>query len=120
MNGSLTIDQEDRTWAVIAHLSGFTGYLIPFGGVIAPIVIIFAKSDSPVISTIAKQALVLNIVAFLSIIPIFILAITIILISVAWLLGALVTVAAIALPIIGAVKAWDGHYFRYPVVGRYP
>jgi uncharacterized Tic20 family protein len=32
----------------------------------------------------------------------------------------LLGIAAVALPIVGAIKAWDGAYFRYPVVGVTP
>jgi uncharacterized membrane protein len=31
-----------------------------------------------------------------------------------------VGLAALALPIVGAVKASRGEYYRYPVVGRLP
>lgn len=87
---------------------------------IVPIIIMFSKSESPVISTIAKQALILNIACFLSFIPIVILFLTVILIPVAVVAAIAVSIAAIALPVIGAVKAGDGYYFRYPLVGQYP
>ena len=45
---------------------------------------------------------------------------TIILIPVAILLGCALFLCALALPIIGAVKASDGTYYRYPVVGIVP
>lgn len=120
MNDTQTIHPDERTWAAIAHLSGLAGYLIPLGGVIVPVVIIVAKSDSPVISTVAKQALVLNIAVFVCLVICLLLFLTILLIPVAWILTACLSLAAIVLPIIGAVKAYDGYYFRYPIVGRSP
>ena len=59
------ISNDERTLAALTHLSGLAGYLIPLGGVIVPIIIWVVKSDSRVISTVAKQALVLNVVVFL-------------------------------------------------------
>ena len=120
MNQYYTIPPEERTWAAIAHVSGLAGYLIPLGGVIVPIIIMVSKSESSVISTIAKQALILNIACFLCIIPIVIMFLTVILIPVAIVAGIVVSIAAIALPVIGAVKAGDGFYYRYPLVGQYP
>ena len=114
------ISSEERGLAAIAHLSGLAGYVIPLGGVIVPIIIWIAKSDSPVISSIAKQALLLNLIVFVTFCALAVLWITIILIPLvipAWIALGLV---AIALPILGAVKASDGTYYKYPVVGIEP
>lgn len=115
-----TISAEERGLAVATHLSGLAGYIIPLGGVIVPIIIWIVKSDSPVISSIAKQALLLNVVVFLLFCALFVLFFTIILIPlviVGWLALALL---AVALPIIGAIKASDGAYYKYPVIGIAP
>ena len=45
---------------------------------------------------------------------------TIILIPLVILVGCALFLGALALPIIGAVKASDGTYYRYPVVGIVP
>ena len=120
MYSNFTIDPEERTWAVLAHLSGLGAYIIPLGGIIFPILIILTRQNSPVTQAVAKQALYLNLLVFACTIPIFILAVTIILIPLAWLAGLILSVLAIALPIIGALKASDGIYFMYPVVGQPP
>jgi len=120
MNSTDAIPAEERGLAVAAHLSGLAGYIIPLGGVIVPIIIWMVKSDSPIISTIAKQALVLNVVVFLTACFMAVLMITIILIPfvIVGILGLMLV--AIALPIIGAIKASDGAYYKYPVVGLEP
>ena len=114
------IPQEDRGLALATHLSGLAGYLIPLGGVLVPIIIWVVKKDSRLIATIAKQAILLNVIAFLAICFALVLSITIILIPVAVVLGIVVGLAAIALPIIGAIKANDGVYYRYPLIGLSP
>lgn len=116
----IVIPQEERTLAAFAHLSGLAGYVIPCGGVLVPIIIWIAKSDSPIVSTIAKQALLLNVVVFLSIAVTAILWITVILIPLVILLWLLLLLVAIVLPIVGAIRASDGTYYRYPVVGLEP
>jgi uncharacterized Tic20 family protein len=111
------IRQEDRTLAMLTHLSGLAGYIIPFGGILVPIIIWITKKDHRVISAIAKQAVALNVAVFLCCLALGVLALTIVLIPVSiagWLALGLI---AIILPIVGAIKASDGVYYSYPVVG---
>ena len=114
------IAPEERGLAVITHLSGLAGYIIPCGGVLVPIIIWMVKSDSKVISSIAKQALLLNLAIFVTAGAAALLLLTVILIPLVILFWVLLALAAIALPIVGAVKASDGTYFRYPVIGVWP
>ena len=116
----IVIAPEERGLAVCTHLSGLAGYLIPCGGVLVPIIIWMVKSESKVISSIAKQALILNVAVFVAAAVSALLWITIILIPLVILFWVLLGLAAIVLPIVGAVKASDGTYYRYPVVGVWP
>lgn len=114
------IPPEERTLAALTHLAGLSGYVIPLGGVLVPIIIWAVKSDSKIVSSVAKQALILNVIVFLLIAATLILWITVILIPLVILFWVFLGFAAIALPIVGAIKAYDGTYFRYPVVGVTP
>lgn len=114
------ITQEDRTLAALTHLSGLSGYVIPLGGILVPIIIWAIKKDSVLIATIAKQAIVLNIVVFLVVAVTAVLWITIILIPLVLLFWCALAVIALALPIVGAIKANEGEYYRYPMVGLSP
>lgn len=116
----ISIAPEERTLASLTHLSGLAGYIIPLGGVIVPIVIWAVKSQSRVISSIARQALVLNLAVFATVAVTALLWLTIILIPVVVVLWVLLGLAAIVLPIVGAVRAREGVYYRYPVVGVRP
>ena len=120
MQTSDTISAEERGLAALTHLSGLSGYIIPLGGVIVPIILWVVKSDSPVISSIAKQALLLNVVVFLTFSALAVLWITIILIPLVILAWIALGIVALALPILGAVKASEGTYYKYPVVGIDP
>jgi uncharacterized Tic20 family protein len=117
---TLAIAPEERTLAALTHLSGLSGYVIPLGGVMVPIIIWVVKSDSKVISSIAKQALLLNVVVFALIAGTVLLWLTVVLIPLVILLWIVLGIAAIALPIVGAIKALDGTYYRYPVIGITP
>lgn len=115
-----TIPPEERTLAALTHLSGLAGYLIPLGGVLVPIVIWAVKSNSTVVSSVAKQALLLNLLIYLLFGVSAILLLTIILIPAVLLFWGFLAIAAVALPIVGAIKAHDGTYFRYPIIGVGP
>ena len=115
-----TIAPEERTLAALTHLSGLASYIIPLGGVLVPIIIWAVKTDSKVISAIAKQALLLNVVVFVLTAGTFLLWLTIVLIPLAIVLWIALALTALALPIIGAIRAFEGTYYRYPVVGVQP
>jgi uncharacterized Tic20 family protein len=112
-----TIPDEERALAALTHLSGLAGYIIPLGGVLVPIVIWVVKSESRIIAAIAKQAIILNVLAFLAIICSLVLALTIILIPFLILFWIALGLAAVVLPIIGALKAHEGVYYQYPIIG---
>jgi uncharacterized Tic20 family protein len=115
-----TIAVEDQSLAMMTHLAGLAGYIIPLGGVIVPIVIWIVKSENRTIAAIAKQAVLLNVVVFLLALLLVLPALTLILIPlsiVGWLALALV---ALALPIVGAIKASDGEFYSYPGLGIRP
>ncbi len=114
------IAPEERTLAACAHLSGLAGYLIPLGGLLVPLILWLTKKDSPVVSSIAKQALFLNLAVFAALVLTAGLLLTIVLIPAVLLFWVLLMLAAVALPIAGAIRAWDGVYFRYPFVGVSP
>ncbi len=117
---ALTIEPADRGLAVCTHLSGFAGYFLPLGGAIVPIIIWMVKSDSAVIAGIAKQALLLNLIVIVLAAASFVLFLTVILIPLVILFWIALGLAAIALPIVGAIKASEGEYYRYPVIGLPP
>ena len=110
------IPQEERTLAALTHLSGLAGYILPLGGVIVPIIIWVVKGESRAISTIAKQALLLNVVVFVVGLASAILLLTVILIPLVILLWTVLALVALALPIVGALNANDGIYYQYPLV----
>ena len=116
----IAIAPEERTLATMTHLSGLSGYIIPLGGVLVPIIIWIVKKDSVIISAIARQAILLNVIVFCLIVASVIAMFTVILLPIAIAFCIVLGLAAVALPIIGAVKAGGGVYYRYPVVGSNP
>jgi uncharacterized protein len=116
----IAIPPDERMLATLTHLSGLAGYVIPFGGVLVPILIWVTKKDAPIIAAIARQAILLNVIVFSLIFLSAILWLTIILIPFMSAFATLLGLVVVALPIIGAVQASNGVYYRYPIVGSNP
>lgn len=116
----IEIGYDERALATLTHLSGLAGYIVPLGGVLVPIIIWMMKKDSPIISSIARQAVLLNVTIFALACTMWVLFLTILLIPVVAAAYIVIGLAALALPIIGAIKASEGTYYRYPVVGSEP
>jgi uncharacterized Tic20 family protein len=48
--GSQPTSNDDKNWAVIAHLSSVAGLIIPFGNVVGPLVVMLTKGkDSDIV-----------------------------------------------------------------------
>ncbi len=42
---STSYDKDQRTWAMLCHISTFVGFVFPFGNIIAPLVLWLLKKD---------------------------------------------------------------------------
>ena len=106
------VSPEQRTWAMLGHLSAFAVFVLPaFGNIIGPLVIWLIKKDSmPFAADQAKEALNFNIT--FSILAIVCSALIFLLIGIPLL--ALVGIAWLVLTIVAAVKANSGVSYRYP------
>lgn len=121
------ISSEDRSGVMLAHLSGYAGYVVPCGGVLLPIIIL-ATVKSRTVAAVAKQALYLNVLGLMTVVAAVFLSAPLAMLGqdhpimyVPVALLALLCVGVIGLvvlcPLIGAVKASGGEYFCYPVFG---
>ncbi|MFN0058168.1 MAG: DUF4870 domain-containing protein [Planctomycetota bacterium] len=117
MSNASQIAPEERAMAALAHLSGLAGYLVPLGGIVAPIVLMCMQRETPIVPTIARQALYLNIAVLAACIINGLLFLTVVYIPIGILVFIVLGVVGVLLPILGAVKAANGEYYRYPVIG---
>ena len=52
------VNKDDRTWAMLCHLSALAGFIIPFGSVLGPLIIWLIKKDEmPIVDVHGKKAL---------------------------------------------------------------
>lgn len=111
----LDSNPESRMWAMLAHLSALSGFVIPFGNIIGPLVIWLVKRDEmSFVDDQAKEALNFNISMTLYMVVAGILILVLVGIPLMIVLG----IAWLVLVILASVKANEGTAYRYPLTLR--
>lgn len=110
-------EKDARMWAMFCHLGGLlVNTLIPFANIITPLVIWMLKREEfAFVDDQGKEALNFQISTTLYLIVCILLAFLLIgipLIFVLWIFHFVFT-------IVGAIKAYDGVYYRYPLTIRF-
>ncbi|BCB84421.1 hypothetical protein Psuf_017340 [Phytohabitans suffuscus] len=107
-------NNDEKTWALVAHFGGAAGAFIGGGmlGWVGPLVALLAKGNqSPTVRAHAIAAL--NFQLLWSIITVVSWILVCVLIG--FILAPVATIIAIVFGIIGGVKANDGQVYRYPM-----
>ena len=109
--------EAERTWGMLAHLSALAGLVMPLVGVVlGPLVVWLARGDqSPFVAAHAKEALNFNITVLLAALVCTLL----VLVFVGFLLGTGVFIAWLVMTLIAAIRASEGHLYRYPFALRF-
>lgn len=109
------LTQDDKTFGMLAHLLALSGYIIPFGNIIGPLVIWMIKKDqSWFVSEHGKESLNFQI----SITIYAIISGVLIMVLVGILLLPLVMLFGLVMTIIAGIKANQGEMYRYPLTIR--
>ena len=104
--------KDERTWAMLCHISTFSGMIIPFGNILVPLIIWLIKKDElPFVDDQGKE--VLNFQISMVIYMIIAGILCIILIGIPILIGMIAFDCIIT--IIATINANDGKYYRYPI-----
>lgn len=118
-------DAEARKWAMLCHLGGLVSLFlpIPLSNVILPFVIWSAKrNDHPYIDVQGREALnfqiTLALLAISFIATIFVLKLIWIGYLLVWM-PSLIWIAQLGGTVVGAIRAYDGERFRYPLILRF-
>ncbi len=111
----LNFSKDERTWAMIAHISAVAGFVFPFGNIIGPLLIwILKKEELPFVNDQGKEALNFQISITIYVLISIILIFVVIGIPILIILG----IFALIMTIIGAINAYDGKAYRYPITIR--
>ncbi len=108
--------KEERTWAMVAHLSAFAGHVLPgVGQLVGPLVVWLIKRDSmPYVDNQGKEAL--N--AQISFTIYGAIAWVLCFVLIGFLFLFVIYVADIVLVIMAAIAANEGKPYRYPLIFR--
>ena len=109
---------DERTWGMLCHLSALAGYIIPIPcmNIIGPLIVYsMKKQEFDFVEDQGKEALNFQITMTLALLVSVVLA----LILVGFLLMALIALFSLIFTIIGAVKASQGEFYRYPFSYRF-
>jgi uncharacterized protein len=113
----------DRTWEVLCHISALAMFVIPFGNIIAPLVIwLIKKAESPSIDEHGKASLNFQITVSLAWIAVAIAAFVLSFILIGFLLIPLlfiIPIAGVVFVVIASIKASQGELYRYPLTYRF-
>ncbi|MFC4820623.1 DUF4870 domain-containing protein [Dokdonella ginsengisoli] len=117
----VALSSDERTWALIGHLSAFSFFITGIGCVLGPLIVWLVKRDTlPFAGEQAKEALNFNITMVLAFVAL--VAFTVLTFGIGvvltWPIGAALFIAWIVLTIIAAIKANEGVAYRYPFTLR--
>jgi len=106
------LSPDEKNWGVIAHLSALSGYLVPFGWIIGPLVVYLIKKDLlPFAAGEAKSALNFQITMAIPAV----ICIPLIFLCIGIPLLILVGLVDLIFIIVAAVKASEGKPYKYPI-----
>lgn len=106
------LTESERNWSMLCHLSAFSGFFFPFGGIIGPLICWLSKRDeSSWVNENGKASLNFQ----LSMLLYIVLAIPLCLIIVGIPIVIMLVMLKVICIIIGSVKASKGEEFRYPI-----
>ncbi len=109
-------DSDERMWAMFCHLSTFSGYLVPFGNILGPLVVWLVKKDEyALVDDQGKEAL--NFQISITIWTIIAAILCIVLVGIPLLIA--LVVFDIVVTIMAAIQANQGNYYRYPMTIRF-
>ncbi|RBW67384.1 DUF4870 domain-containing protein [Bacillus taeanensis] len=111
-----SITKEAKTWGMLCHLSALSGFLIPFGNILGPLICWLVKKDTDsFIDKGGKESL--NFQISMMIYGIISGILTLILIG--FLMLAAIAVLEIVYVIIASIKANEGQNYHYPLTIRF-
>jgi uncharacterized Tic20 family protein len=111
----LDSNPESRMWAMVAHISALSGFVIPFGNILGPLIVwLLKKNEMAFVADQGKEALNFNI----SMTIYAVIAGLLIFILIGFALLLVLGIVWLVFVIMAAVKANEGIAYRYPLTLR--
>ncbi|NOR15577.1 MAG: DUF4870 domain-containing protein [Candidatus Aminicenantes bacterium] len=108
-------ESQEKTWGMLCHLAALSGFVIPFGNIIGPLIIwLVKKEESEYVDKQGKESLNFQISMTIYAIVAGILVLVVVGIILLIALG----IAVLVLVIVAAIKASNREEFSYPLTIR--
>jgi uncharacterized Tic20 family protein len=119
--GSKEVNKDARMWAMICHLSALAGLVVPvIGCIIGPLIVWqIKKEEFPFVDEQGKEAVNFQISMTLYLLISAILWIPLSFVCIGILIPVAISIVDLVFLLIAAVKANDGHHYRYPLTIRF-
>jgi len=116
MSENPQVSKDEQNWAMFCHLAALSGFVIPLGNVLGPLIVWLIKKDTmPLVNQHGKEALNFQITVLIA----FVVCIVLTLVLVGFLLMFVVGIGALVLTIMAAVKVSNGQFdYKYPFALR--
>ncbi len=108
--------KEEQNWAMICHLAALSGFIVPFGNVLGPLIVWLMKKDTmPLVDQHGKESLNFQITVTIAMV----ISIVLMFVLIGILLVFIVGIGALVLTILAAVKVSNGQLdYKYPFALR--
>jgi hypothetical protein len=116
MSENPQVSKDEQNWAMFCHLAALSGFVIPLGNVLGPLIVWLIKKDTmPLVNQHGKEALNFQITVLIA----FVVCMVLTLVLIGLLLMFVVGVGALVLTIMAAVKVSNGQFdYKYPFTLR--
>jgi len=106
------LSKDEKTWAMLCHLSAVAGFVIPFGSILGPLVVWLIKKDEmPIVDLHGKKLLNFQITMAIAYFVCFLLVFAVI----GLVLLPLVAIFSFIMVVLASIKANEGKEFNYPL-----
>ena len=113
MNEIRVLSESERNWAMFCHLSSFASLIVPFGGIIGPLICWSSKkNESDWVDQNGKAALNFQ----LSVMLYTIICIPLMFVIIGFVLLGAILILEIVCVIIASIKASKGEEYKYPLM----
>jgi len=109
-------DKDERIWGMLCHLIAFSGFVVPFGSILGPLIIWLIKKDEmPFVDDQGKESLNFQLTMLIA----FVVAFVLIFVIIGFFLLGMLSIYEIVMLIIATIKANEGVRYRYPYAIRF-
>ena len=110
------VSKDEQNWAMGCHLAALSGFVIPFGNIVGPLVVwLIKRSEMPMVDQHGKESLNFQITVTIGVLICIPLMFVLIGIPLMFAIG----IGALILTIMAAVKVSNGNFdYKYPLTIR--